>query len=41
MLCAAFTLPVWTYSAQWEAYPSSACLGLAAIGALLVVAGLI
>jgi low affinity Fe/Cu permease len=35
------TMPVWNYSAKWKLYPCSACLGVAAITALLVVAGLI
>jgi hypothetical protein len=38
---AIFTIPVWGYSATWKLYPSSACLGLAMIGALLVVVGVI
>jgi hypothetical protein len=41
MFGAIFTLPVWSYSARWKRYPSSACLGLAALEALLVVAGVI
>ena len=41
MFAAIFTLPVWSYSARWKRYPSSACFGLAALGALLVVAGVI
>jgi hypothetical protein len=41
MFGAVVTMPVWGYSAKWKLYPCSACFGLAAIGALLVVAGLI
>ena len=39
MFGAIFTLPVWSYSTRWKQYPSSACIGLAALAALLVVAG--
>ena len=38
---AILSIPVWGYSATWKLYPSTACLGLAIIGALLVVAGVI
>jgi hypothetical protein len=41
LLGAICTMPVWSYSAKWKQYPSSACFGLATIGALLVVAGLL
>lgn len=41
MFGAFMTLPVWGYSAKWKLYPCSACFGLATIGALLVVAGVI
>jgi len=38
---AIFTIPAWGYSARWKHYPSGAFLGLAMLGALLVVAGVI
>jgi hypothetical protein len=41
MFGAVVTMPIWGYSAKWKLYPCSACFGLATIGALLVVAGLI
>jgi hypothetical protein len=41
MFGAILTMPVWSYSANWKRYPSSACFALATIGALLVVAGVI
>jgi hypothetical protein len=41
MFGAVVTMPVWGYSAKWKLYPSSACFGLATIGAVLVVAGVI
>jgi hypothetical protein len=41
MFGAVMTLPVWGYSTKWKLYPCSACFGLATIGALLVVAGVI
>jgi hypothetical protein len=41
MLGAVLTMPVWSYSAKWKMVPCSACLGLAMLGALLVVVGII
>jgi len=41
MLGAVLTMPVWSYSAKWKMVPCSACLGLAILGALLVVVGII
>jgi hypothetical protein len=41
MLGAILTMPVWSYSAKWKMVPCSACLGLAMLGALLVVVGII
>ena len=39
MFGAILTMPVWSYSAKWKLLPCSACLGLAMLGALLVVVG--
>lgn len=41
MFSAILTLPVWSYSRRWKQYPAAACFGLAALEALLVVAGVI
>jgi hypothetical protein len=41
MLGAILTMPVWSYSAKWRLLPCGACLGLAMLGALLVVVGII
>ena len=40
MIGAILTMPVWNYSAKWKLLPCSACLGLAMLGALLVVVGI-
>ena len=41
MAGAILTLPIWSYSANWKLAPCGACLGLAMLGALLVVVGII
>ena len=41
MVGAILTMPVWNYSANWKLVPCSTCLGLAMLGALLVVVGII
>jgi hypothetical protein len=41
MVGAILTMPIWSYSGNWKLVPCSACLGLAMLGALLVVVGII
>jgi hypothetical protein len=41
MFAAVATMPVWNYSAKWSLLPSGACCGVAMMGAMLVVIGII
>jgi hypothetical protein len=41
MVGAILTMPIWSYSANWKLAPCGACLGLAMLGAILVVVGII